>query len=181
VEHQHLGWWTMGSRQQQWAHEPYVCGLLHRVGSEMGAHVPYTLSFSPGLLHLTHMLPPPPPPTHPPPPPPLPTQVVVHNLPWTTTWQQLKDVFKEWKVERADVVYDSYNKSRWGRVAGGTRVCAGEGPGAAAAVLAVGNDSSSGGACGQRGARSHATAAAAGGPPRGRGEGTEGYGKEGNR
>jgi hypothetical protein len=39
-------------------------------------------------------------------------QVVVHNLPWTTTWQQLKDAFKEWKVERADVVYDSWGKSR---------------------------------------------------------------------
>lgn len=39
-------------------------------------------------------------------------QVVVHNLPWSTTWQQLKDVFKEWKVERADVVYDSWGKSR---------------------------------------------------------------------
>lgn len=39
-------------------------------------------------------------------------QVVVHNLPWTTTWQQLKDYFKEWKVERADVVYDSWGKSR---------------------------------------------------------------------
>ena len=43
---------------------------------------------------------------------PLATQVVVHNLPWTTTWQQLKDTFKEWKVERADVVYDSWGKSR---------------------------------------------------------------------
>jgi outer membrane biogenesis lipoprotein LolB len=42
-------------------------------------------------------------------------QVVVHNLPWTTTWQQLKDAFKEWKVERADVVYDSWGKSRWVR------------------------------------------------------------------
>jgi hypothetical protein len=39
-------------------------------------------------------------------------QVVVHNLPWSTTWQQLKDHFKEWKVERADVVYDSWGKSR---------------------------------------------------------------------
>jgi hypothetical protein len=39
-------------------------------------------------------------------------QVVVHNLPWTTTWQQLKDLFKEWKVDRADVVYDSWGKSR---------------------------------------------------------------------
>jgi hypothetical protein len=43
-------------------------------------------------------------------------QVVVHNLPWTTTWQQLKDAFKEWKVERADVVYDSWGKSRWARL-----------------------------------------------------------------
>jgi hypothetical protein len=42
--------------------------------------------------------------------------VVVHNLPWTTTWQQLKDAFKEWKVERADVVYDSWGKSRCGLV-----------------------------------------------------------------
>lgn len=40
----------------------------------------------------------------------------MHNLPWTTTWQQLKDAFKEWKVERADVVYDSWGKSRCGRV-----------------------------------------------------------------
>jgi hypothetical protein len=39
-------------------------------------------------------------------------QVVVHNLPWSTTWQQLKDLFKEWKVERADVVYDTWGKSR---------------------------------------------------------------------
>jgi len=39
-------------------------------------------------------------------------QVVVHNLPWSTTWQQLQDIFKEWKVERADVVYDSWGKSR---------------------------------------------------------------------
>lgn len=41
-----------------------------------------------------------------------PPQVVVHNLPWSTTWQQLKDLFKEWKVERADVVYDTWGKSR---------------------------------------------------------------------
>lgn len=39
-------------------------------------------------------------------------QVVVHNLPWSTTWQQLKDLFKEWKVDRADVVYDTWGKSR---------------------------------------------------------------------
>jgi RNA recognition motif-containing protein len=38
--------------------------------------------------------------------------VVVHNLPWSTTWQQLKDLFKEWKVDRADVVYDTWGKSR---------------------------------------------------------------------
>lgn len=44
----------------------------------------------------------------------IPSQVVVHNLPWATTWQQLKDLFKEWKVERADVVYDTWGKSRCG-------------------------------------------------------------------
>lgn len=39
-------------------------------------------------------------------------QVVVHNLPWTCTWQQLKDIFKDLKVERADVVFDSWGRSR---------------------------------------------------------------------
>lgn len=39
-------------------------------------------------------------------------QVVVHNLPWTCTWQQLKDCFREWKVERADIVEDQYGRSR---------------------------------------------------------------------
>lgn len=39
-------------------------------------------------------------------------QVVVHNLPWTCQWQQLKDHFKEWRVERADVVYDAWGRSR---------------------------------------------------------------------
>lgn len=39
-------------------------------------------------------------------------QVVVHNLPWAYSWQQLKDVFKEWKVERADVVFDRFGRSR---------------------------------------------------------------------
>lgn len=39
-------------------------------------------------------------------------QVVVHNLPWSCQWQQLKDHFKEWRVERADVVYDAWSRSR---------------------------------------------------------------------
>lgn len=39
-------------------------------------------------------------------------QVVVHNLPWTCTWQQLKDCFREWKVERADIVEDQFGRSR---------------------------------------------------------------------
>lgn len=39
-------------------------------------------------------------------------QVVVHNLPWSCTWQQLKDTFREWKVERADIVLDHWGKSR---------------------------------------------------------------------
>jgi hypothetical protein len=39
-------------------------------------------------------------------------QVVVHNLPWTCTWQQLKDCFREWKVERADIVEDQWGRSR---------------------------------------------------------------------
>lgn len=39
-------------------------------------------------------------------------QVVVHNLPWTCQWQQLKDHFKEWRVERADIVYDAWGRSR---------------------------------------------------------------------
>jgi len=39
-------------------------------------------------------------------------QVVVHNLPWTCTWQQLKDAFRDWKVERADIVYDNWGRSR---------------------------------------------------------------------
>lgn len=43
---------------------------------------------------------------------PAPRQVVVHNLPWSCQWQQLKDHFKEWRVERADVVYDAWGRSR---------------------------------------------------------------------
>lgn len=42
-------------------------------------------------------------------------QVVVHNLPWTCTWQQLKDAFVEAgvaNVERADVIIDSGGRSR---------------------------------------------------------------------
>lgn len=39
-------------------------------------------------------------------------QVVVHNLPWSCTWQQLKDCFREWKVERADIVEDQFGRSR---------------------------------------------------------------------
>eukprot|EP00798_Chlamydomonas_sp_ICE-L_P030923 gene30923-35978_t len=38
--------------------------------------------------------------------------VVVHNLPWTCTWQQLKDLFVDWKVERANVVEDHMGRSR---------------------------------------------------------------------
>lgn len=39
-------------------------------------------------------------------------QVVVHNLPWNCTWQQLKDLFRDWRVERADIVVDQYGRSR---------------------------------------------------------------------
>jgi RNA recognition motif-containing protein len=39
-------------------------------------------------------------------------QVVVHNLPWNVGWQQLKEHFREWPVERADVVADAWGKSR---------------------------------------------------------------------
>ena len=41
-------------------------------------------------------------------------QVVVHNLPWNTTWQQLKDAFVDTgTIERADVIIDSSGRSRW--------------------------------------------------------------------
>lgn len=40
-------------------------------------------------------------------------QVVVHNLPWDCTWQQLKDAFASCgEIERADVVFDSRGRSR---------------------------------------------------------------------
>lgn len=40
-------------------------------------------------------------------------QVVVHNLPWDCTWQQLKDAFSEiGEIDRADVVFDSRGRSR---------------------------------------------------------------------
>ena len=40
-------------------------------------------------------------------------QVVVHNLPWDCTWQQLRDAFQECgEPERADVVFDSRGRSR---------------------------------------------------------------------
>lgn len=42
----------------------------------------------------------------------------MHNLPWHCTWQQLKDLFKEWKVERADIVVDQYGRSRCAWVLG---------------------------------------------------------------
>ena len=52
-------------------------------------------------------------PLHCPPPAPSPLQVVVHNLPWDCTWQQLKDAFNDCgEIERADVVFDSRGRSR---------------------------------------------------------------------
>jgi RNA recognition motif. (a.k.a. RRM, RBD, or RNP domain) len=42
-------------------------------------------------------------------------QVVVHNLPWNCTWQQLKDAFTQGNlpnIERADVIVDSSGRSR---------------------------------------------------------------------
>jgi len=41
-------------------------------------------------------------------------QVVVHNLPWNCTWQNLKDAFAEntQNIERADVITDSTGRSR---------------------------------------------------------------------
>lgn len=40
-------------------------------------------------------------------------QVVVHNLPWDCTWEQLKEAFSHLSgVERTDVVFDSRGRSR---------------------------------------------------------------------
>ena len=40
-------------------------------------------------------------------------QVVVHNLPWDCTWQELKDAFTDiGPIERADIVFDSHGRSR---------------------------------------------------------------------
>lgn len=39
-------------------------------------------------------------------------QVVVHNLPWSCSWQRLKEAFAEWNVQRADVIFDDYGRSR---------------------------------------------------------------------
>jgi len=40
-------------------------------------------------------------------------QVVVHNLPWDCTWQQLRDAFSVCgEIDRADVVFDSRGRSR---------------------------------------------------------------------
>lgn len=41
-------------------------------------------------------------------------QVVVHNLPWSCTWQNLKDAFSAntQNIERADVIIDSTGRSR---------------------------------------------------------------------
>ncbi len=41
-------------------------------------------------------------------------QVVVHNLPWSCTWQNLKDAFaaNTQNIERADVIIDSSGRSR---------------------------------------------------------------------
>lgn len=41
-------------------------------------------------------------------------QVVVHNLPWSCTWQVLKDHFADCPgLERADVIIDNDGRSRW--------------------------------------------------------------------
>ena len=41
-------------------------------------------------------------------------QVVVHNLPWSITWQELKDIFSHTPgVVRADVIIDATGRSRY--------------------------------------------------------------------
>ena len=52
-------------------------------------------------------------------------QVVVHNLPWSTTWQELKDAFAETgPIERADVILDAAGRSRWVLDSAGGRTAA---------------------------------------------------------
>lgn len=33
-------------------------------------------------------------------------KIIVKNIPWSVTWQQLKDAFKEYGAVRADVAQD---------------------------------------------------------------------------
>eukprot|EP01025_Chloroclados_australasicus_P047306 TRINITY_DN527_c1_g1_i1.p3 TRINITY_DN527_c1_g1~~TRINITY_DN527_c1_g1_i1.p3 ORF type:complete len:508 (-),score=78.89 TRINITY_DN527_c1_g1_i1:4298-5821(-) len=39
-------------------------------------------------------------------------QIVIHNLAWSCTWQELKDAFSEWNPTRADVAQDNNGRSR---------------------------------------------------------------------
>eukprot|EP01024_Parvocaulis_polyphysoides_P045960 TRINITY_DN4312_c1_g1_i1.p1 TRINITY_DN4312_c1_g1~~TRINITY_DN4312_c1_g1_i1.p1 ORF type:complete len:403 (+),score=83.41 TRINITY_DN4312_c1_g1_i1:1-1209(+) len=39
-------------------------------------------------------------------------QIVIHNLAWSCTWQELKDAFTEWNPIRADVAQDAVGRSR---------------------------------------------------------------------
>eukprot|EP01023_Acetabularia_acetabulum_P016167 TRINITY_DN17985_c0_g1_i5.p3 TRINITY_DN17985_c0_g1~~TRINITY_DN17985_c0_g1_i5.p3 ORF type:complete len:276 (-),score=69.20 TRINITY_DN17985_c0_g1_i5:652-1479(-) len=39
-------------------------------------------------------------------------QIVIHNLAWSCTWQELKDAFLEWNPIRADVAQDAFGRSR---------------------------------------------------------------------
>ena len=50
-------------------------------------------------------------------------QIVVHNLPWSMQWQQLKDLSEPYgEVQRADIITDSYGRSRgFGTVRFGTK------------------------------------------------------------
>eukprot|EP01025_Chloroclados_australasicus_P021431 TRINITY_DN2254_c0_g1_i10.p2 TRINITY_DN2254_c0_g1~~TRINITY_DN2254_c0_g1_i10.p2 ORF type:complete len:503 (-),score=78.82 TRINITY_DN2254_c0_g1_i10:1927-3435(-) len=52
-------------------------------------------------------------------------QIVVHNLAWSCSWQELKDAFGAWKPVRADVILDSIGRSRgFGVVKFGTKEAA---------------------------------------------------------
>jgi hypothetical protein len=52
-------------------------------------------------------------------------QVVVHNLPWTCTWQNLKDAFaaNTQNIERANVIIDSTGRSRRARAGAPAAMC----------------------------------------------------------